>query len=292
MQKPKIKHIVCSGGGQTGFSYYGIFRETNKRGVWHIDDIESMYVTSAGSIFGVITALNYDWDVLDDYILKRPWHNVYKIDMYTLIESFTKRGIFDTKVITETFLPLFKGKDISIDVTMKEFYDITHIDLHIFTTEINDFSTVDISHKTHPDWKLVDAVYCSSALPVLFSPFFKDGKCYYDGGILMNYPIQYCFADGALPEEVLGIRKERTVDIEKTDSDKTMFDYIFILIAKVFDKISVHKSRVETFHNEISVVSPETTIEQIQAATSSIEERQKLIDVGVQLANDFIKKHM
>ena len=108
----------------------------------------------------------------------------------------------------------------------------------------------------------------------------------------MNYPIQYCFADGAIPEEVLGIRKERTVDIEKTDSDKTMFDYIFILIAKVFDKISVHKSRVETFHNEISVVSPETTIEQIQAATSSIEERQKLIDVGVQLANDFIKKHM
>ena len=64
------------------------------------------------------------------------------------------------------------------------------------------------------------------------------------------------------------------------------------IITNVFDKISVHKSRVETFHNEISVVSPETTIEQIQAATSSIEERQKLIDVGVQLANDFIKKHM
>jgi NADH dehydrogenase FAD-containing subunit len=32
----KIKHIVVSGGGVTGFSYYGILRESAKQQLWNI----------------------------------------------------------------------------------------------------------------------------------------------------------------------------------------------------------------------------------------------------------------
>ena len=49
--EPKIKHIVCSGGGATGFAFYGIIRETHKKGLWNFDDIETIYGTSVGSIF-------------------------------------------------------------------------------------------------------------------------------------------------------------------------------------------------------------------------------------------------
>lgn len=108
----KIKHIVCAGGGVTGFSYYGIIRECHKKGLWHLEDIESMYGTSVGSIFIILLSLNYDWETLDDFLIKRPWNNVFNFNIYSIFESFNKKGIFDIKSIRETFLPVFNGKEI------------------------------------------------------------------------------------------------------------------------------------------------------------------------------------
>ena len=120
-QKPTIKHLVISGGGINGFSFYGVLRETVRQHVWNMEDIETMYGTSIGSMLAVMLALKYEWETLDDYLIKRPWHHVYKFDMYSIFDSFQKRGIFTNKVIEETFLPLFHGKDMAIDITMKEF---------------------------------------------------------------------------------------------------------------------------------------------------------------------------
>jgi predicted patatin/cPLA2 family phospholipase len=69
---------------------------------------------------------------------------------------------------------------------MKEFYDYSKIDIHLYCTELAGFKFVDISHKTHPEWKVIDAVYASSALPLLFAPHLHEGKYYIDGGIFKN----------------------------------------------------------------------------------------------------------
>ena len=45
---PIIKHIVLSGGGQSIFTFYGVIKESNERGLWNISNIESIYGTSAG----------------------------------------------------------------------------------------------------------------------------------------------------------------------------------------------------------------------------------------------------
>ena len=47
---PIIKHIVLSGGGQSIFTFYGVIKESNERGLWNISNIESIYGTSAGAI--------------------------------------------------------------------------------------------------------------------------------------------------------------------------------------------------------------------------------------------------
>jgi len=151
-----IKHLVISGGGINGFVFYGVLKETCHQNIWNMNYSKTIYCTSIGSVLAVMLSLKYDWPTIDDYLIKRPWHQVYKFDMYSIMDSFQKRGIFNVKVIEETFLPLFKGKDVSIDITMKEFYEMSGIELHIITTETNEFVKVDISHKTHPDWRVVD----------------------------------------------------------------------------------------------------------------------------------------
>ena len=51
---PIIKHLVISGGGAAGFSYYGVLKQTQLKGLWKLEDIQSIYATSAGAILAVI----------------------------------------------------------------------------------------------------------------------------------------------------------------------------------------------------------------------------------------------
>jgi len=93
--KIKIKHLVLAGGGVCGFSTYGALRESHKSGFWDINNIESIYSTSVGAIFATILSLKYEWSVIDDYLIKRPWQHLFKFNMYSIINSFQNMGIFD-----------------------------------------------------------------------------------------------------------------------------------------------------------------------------------------------------
>lgn len=285
----KIKHIVCSGGGVTGFAFYGVVQECHKQNLWKIEDIQSMYGTSVGSILSVILALNYDWETLDDFLIKRPWHNVFKFNMYTLFSSINKKGILDVKCIEETLLPLFSGKDISINITMKEFFEWSKIDIHIFTTELNTFDTIDISHTTHPDWRVVDAIYCSSALPIVFTPLLNvdENTCYCDGGLMLNYPIQKCIDNGGNMDEILGITRASDPSIKPTiHPESNMFDYVMMLINKlIYVATDRHllKDFSQLISNQYVVYSPAVSVYDIYNAASNMEERVRLIKLGTDL---------
>jgi predicted acylesterase/phospholipase RssA len=292
----KIKHIVCSGGGVTGFSFYGVLRESNKAGIWNFGDIETIFGTSVGSIIAVAIALNYDWEILDDFVIKRPWQHVFKFTMYTILEALNRRGIFNMKTIEETFLPLFNGKDISVDTTMLELYEKTKKEVHIFVTEVHSLETIDISYKTHPDWRVIDAVYASSSVPVLFEPFIKADKCYCDGGFLLNYPLQACLDQGVDPDEVLGITRisgPNTVSLDSSGNQilmndtitesSTLLDYLMVILNK-FVKMIIKPAPV-TIKNEYKVIAPPLSIFNICNATSNMEERIRLIKIGSDLVN-------
>jgi hypothetical protein len=278
-----IKHIVISGGGPTGFTYYGILKETNRNGLWKFENIKTIYGTSMGAIIGTILVLNYDWETIDDYLIKRPWNNIYKFDMYSIFDSYKKRGIFNIKVIEDTFLPLFKGKDIPINVTMKDFYELTNIELHLFATEINDFKLADISYKTHPDWTVVEAVYCSACLPVIFSPYLKEEECYCDGGAISNYPLEHCIKNGADVNEILGIRrKSKDISNNALSDSSSLLDFILVIINKTSSKMLSIINYPEIKH-EYVVESDLTSMYNIYSFVNSPEERLNYINTGVEL---------
>jgi predicted acylesterase/phospholipase RssA len=285
-EKPPVRHIVLSGGGTVGFSSYGLLKETNRLGIWKLENIKTIYATSAGAMIGVIISLGYEWGTLDDYLIKRPWQNVFKMNMYSLIDSFHKRGIFNIKTFEDAFLPLFLGKDISIDITMKEFYELTQIELHFFATEMMEYKYVDMSYITHPDWRVIDVVYCSSALPIIFSPILKDDKCYCDGGLINNYPIEACLEKTNInSDEVMGIRK-KCFKIEKAsiNDSSSLLEYIMIILnhfSKKFMHMNDHDNKC--IHNEYIIEAEVTTILNIFSLISNTEERVKLIQLGIDL---------
>ena len=317
-----IKHIVLSGGGTYGFAAYGALKHLHEEGFWNIENIESIHGTSIGAIYGIILALKYDWNISYDYIIKRPWHKIFNFDMYSVIHSFQKKGIFDKNLIIELFKPLFNGLDIPLDINMQAFYEITKIDLHVYITNLTDFILVDISHTTHPEWIVIDAVYASSALPILFAPLIKDDKCYLDGGILCNYPIHKCLNQISLNQiqdisqnsiedmqhdtnssvklnnelcvdpknTILGIYRHQNESIQTINSESSIFDYLFLIINKLLHSIM---PSIEPILNQyqIPIISNTLSLYDIYLCSISEEERIRILNIGVNTAKSFIDEH-
>jgi len=146
-----IKHIVISGGGQTMIQSLGAVQHLDINNIINLNEIESIYATSAGAIVAVLLSLKFDWETINDYIIKRPWHDVFPIKIQDIFNAYTSKGLFDHSVIEKCFKPLFDAKDIALDITLQQFYEYMPIEIHFFTFEINEFVTVDISYLTHPN---------------------------------------------------------------------------------------------------------------------------------------------
>ena len=278
--------VVIAGGGASGICIYGVLRESHKSGFWNINNIKTIYGTSVGAIIAIFIALQYSWDDLDEYILKRPWQNVFKFDIKSLLYAYDNRGIFDKKIIEELLIPLLKGKDFDTSTTLLEFYEKTNIEIHITTTELNEYELVDISYKTHPELSVIDAVYCSASLPILFSPVLKDEKCYVDGGTILNYPLSLCVNN--IGEEhldsIFGINLAKAdKSLNRVTSESNLFDHISILLNKVYDRASCIQTPAYNIKNEIIIDNMMASIYDIINASSSYEQRLLLITTGVEI---------
>jgi predicted acylesterase/phospholipase RssA len=279
-----LKHLVLAGGGPIGLIAYGILKESHRLGKWNIQNIQSIYGTSIGALLAVFLALKYDWETMDDYFIKRPWNKVFQYDLYSLFGAFEKKGIFDIQIIKEFFRPLFGGLDLSLDITMREFYEWSGIEIHVYTVDMNEFQYVDLSHKTHPDWTVLNAVYASACLPIFFSPLLHENTCFVDGGIFLNYPLKPCIQSGNCPDDILGIRLEYGFDPRSNCISKTssLLDYILILIHKILKYMNNRKSVLQ-IRNEWVIKSSHMTISNMYEMSHSQKMREEWIQRGVDL---------
>ena len=283
----KIEHLVISGGGQTGFTFYGILKEAAKQGFWDIKNIKSMYGVSIGTFIAVILCLKYDWDTIDTYLINRPWHNVFKVDIYTILQAFDQRGIFGIDAMEKMLGPLFAGVDISMSITLKEFYELNGIDLYFYTTELNQYKQIKMSHTTHPDWRVIDAVYASCTLPIIFAPLIKGVECFIDGGALCSYPMKACLDDGNDPNTILGIKKLYATS-SLVNEKSSLFDYLMVVLKNTISVLNGNDT--ELVKNEILLDGDHTTIDNLLSLASSKEERDANIARGAIIFNDFMKR--
>jgi predicted acylesterase/phospholipase RssA len=285
-----IKHLVIPGGGPTGIKALGALQYLEQHGYWNINDIETIYATSAGAIISVLLCLKFDWETINDYIIKRPWNDAFQVNVNQIFEAYSKKGIFDKNVAEIFYKPFFKAKDMSMEITMKEFYELSKIEIHLFSLDINTFNLEDISYITHPDLQLLTAVQMSSAIPVLISPVCIDDKCYVDGGVICNYPVNQCILRAENVDEIFGLRNKYTKkdeNIVKTES--TILEYVMNFISRLINNVaSKFEEKEKEIPNELIYDTDLMTLANIQLTLSSKEERQRLIDFGIESGKTFL----
>ena len=276
-----IKHIVINGGGPLLLNMYGALKQSNQLKMWNHVDIESYYGTSAGAILITLMALKYEWDELDNYIINRPWQHILKFNVIEIYDYYANNGIADKSFIYDLFSPLFKAKDIDIHVDFKTFREITGANLYLYATVFSSFDVEEFSADSTPDVSILDAVYASSALPILFRPIQIGERIYVDGSIYMNYPITKCLERNNEPQTILGIRNKmgENANMEKME-DMNMFSYLSQIMNMLFTK-SQRCDTKDANVMEIKITSCLNDLSNFFKIANSCIERKIAIEKGV-----------
>jgi len=294
-----IKHLVISGGGPLGLRYLGALEKLEKENFWKLDNIESIYGTSVGSMIGAFICLKYDWETLNKYIIERPWNDAFKMNAKQIVDSYYNKGLFDKKLVEIIFKPLLQGKNIEMNVTLKEFYDFSKIDFHIFTFELNNFETIELSHITHPNLSLLQALTMSSAFPGIFMPTIIDKKCYIDGGVMSNYPINQCLRDHTNKDEILGIKISYDKDNNSFKNAEiteklSLLEYVMCFTTNAMNFIR-STVKLENIDNTIECNMTENYsnfLDFFQQTITNQELRQQWIQMGEEDATKFLSKNV
>lgn len=289
-----IKHIVIGGAGITGFKFLGILQHLNEKEFWKIEDIESIYATSVGTIIGVFLMLKYDWLTLNKYIIERPWKDAFPISGENILNTFYKKGIFDQRFFEIILKPLLEALDLSLEITLKEFYDYCKIDFYLYTFELNNYVTEELNYKTHPDLPLLKAVAMSCALPYVFSPICFDNKCYIDGALMAQYPLNYCLKNVNTVEEILSINVDN-ISSDKTiiDNESSIIDYFSKMIIKTVNFIiesNVNSIQSIPFEIKCKTAPSMYSLQVINEIIMKQELRKEVIAEGYDEANIFLEK--
>jgi len=278
--RPVIKHLVLSGGGEIGFAFYGALRRSNQEGFWSIDNIETIHTTSVGGIYGTFIALinHMTWEEYDTLMYDRPWGEVYSCSIENVLGSYQNMGILGRKTLIDTFYPVFSALDLSMEITLAEFYDFTGIEMHYYATDLDKFELVDISHKTHPNWAVVDSIYASCALPILFRPNIVNDTMYADGAIFCNYPVQHCIEIAEDPDQIMGFKKVKMPSDETEDArPQNLIEYLSLLLGKLLNKVAYDGPDIK---NCVTFPGKNTNAYAVYRTTSDKNEIRKTIQYG------------
>ena len=253
-----IKHLVLSGGGPIGLVEYGALKYLTANSIINHSNIESIYSTSVGSIIAFIYMLNFDWSWMDDFFIKRPWEKLVNISYSSYLNILYDKGIINKKIIINALKPLFLAKEISLTITLLEFYNLTAIEFNIYTCNLTSFKKEKLNHINRPNLELIDALYMSSSVPVMFVPLYINNCYYLDGGIFVNCPINECiFEKKCCQDEILCFINDKRQPIDLSNNyykennyncdsdnynlsqDANFFEYLIYIIKTLFNKLSI-----------------------------------------------------
>lgn len=288
----KIRHLVLSGGGPAGLVQYGAAVELKRRGVWRVEDLETVYACSVGAIIAVIALLDYDPAWTDDYLIKRPWNEALAADPSRILGALDDKGVYGTEFVETLLGPLLEAKGINKQATLGEFTEAIGVKLVVVTVDINaeQLAPTLISSSSHPELGLIEAVAMSSAYPILMKPVERDGACYVDGGLIANFPLDLCFEnEGCEEEEVLGFNILSRGDNMMVDPDSGLMSLMRTMVWKVYKYIDTSRRQSHDKYvvpcTSVGACNMESWLDPLQSANA----RSVLIESGCSQARKWAR---
>jgi predicted acylesterase/phospholipase RssA len=281
----EIECLVLSGGGHLGFIELGALYHLEKEQFWDKKKIKSIYATSIGTVIAVLIAVNLEWDIINDYMIKRPWDKIFQIKSTHIFQLFDTNGIYDEDISLQFIKPILDALDLPQDISLKDFFEITKIEINFFSFNFTLCETVKINYINFPDLPLYKAIYMSCCVPIFFKPFIWNEEVYIDGGMESNYPIKYAL-ENYKEENIFSFKINYSKLNYSVAKDTNFFAYLSSI---VMYNITKNNQLNERFKNEIIYeCSIDEDIKYVIEFISSFEKRQLFFDKGVEIGMLFL----
>ena len=286
-----IRHLVIGGGGPFGLTAFGALKYLHDKEFWNIKNIKSIYATSIGALLAVYLSLKYDYEYINEYLVKRPWEKLFEeIGIENVLELYNNKGLINPySIFLKKYAILFEAKGLEPNITMKDFYEYSGIEFNFITCDANHFTRNVISHNTYPDLELVTALCMTSAFPVIFTPVIVDDKCYIDGGIFSNYAVNICLEEtGCKHEEILGIKKYQSSDINDAliTEESSVIDFLEKITLNIFNRVNDELVLKKIPYEIVCNMNVFTTYDSWTQLPFYSEHRNNLILYGIKTAEE------
>lgn len=239
----EIRCLVLNGGGINLLTMYRELKTLHENGIFSLSKINSFYATSSGTLLTILLSLQQDWETSTNFIIHRPWGQLFQIQFMKLFDYFQQNGVFDLSLVRNMLKPLFDARDLNVDtITFEEYKEFVGVSLHFFAVSMSDLKVKEFSPTTTAKVKVIEAIHASSALPILFQPIQIDGISYIDGGFLCNYPLFECLAGGEYaPEEILGLKNTCCGENTMYKTEFNLFQSLIYLMNLLIVNIQDHR---------------------------------------------------
>lgn len=280
-----IKSIIISGGGHSVFTFYGIIKQALLSKYIVYENLESLYGTSAGSLICLLIALNIETEVLDNYLINKPWQELFHLTFDSFMHLYETFGIFNNDIFVDIFSHLFAYKELDVNITFEEFYQYNNLDIHLYSTKLENLEYTDFNHLTTPKMKVLDAIHASCAVPFIFPPYKQDTSYYLDGSIMIDLPLEPALTKHD-KEEVLVIKKFSESIVLKENPN--LLDYMGFVFVNLIHKIIIcNNQHIENF---IVVKDNIVSLDDILQMASQKEKRNTAIQSGMDLFELFYQE--
>lgn len=303
-----ITDLVLSGGAYYMLAQLGVIKEyiaSNTKPLLEQMKIKNIYGTSAGSILGVLITLGVSIEDIIEYMIHRPWAELFEFRPQKLFTFHKMRSLFNTEeTIVEIMRPFFEAQDVNIKtLTMREMYEKTDKTTYIYTVSMYGFKLMEISYKTHPELLVADAVSMSCGIPLIFEPKKYDGRYYMDGGTCMNYPLEPCLKRAKINSRILGLKINynsmgRVGEVLEEDPEiSTMWESLFVFFSqsmsktfssfdKEYDYSELYERNVSHIKEYVINTKPESHMEYVSKLIYSAEERENFVNYGIEIVKE------
>lgn len=217
-----IKNLVLAGAQLKGVAYIGVLKAMEELKI--IDNIENILGVSSGSLFGLGMILGFKSCDLEHMILELALENLKDFQSDSVFNLFYTYGLDKGDKITKLTKVILRKKTGNEDISFKELNEkFPNKKLIIVGSNLSKNCVEYFSVDHTPDMPVHIAIRISTSFPLVFEKVEYNGSIYLDGGLLLNYPIEY-FENR---DETLGIC---TTTLNKNSEDISSFDKYIIKI--------------------------------------------------------------
>ena len=211
----ECKYITCAGAGLKMMCYFGVLKALERychNWTDHVrDNVVGITGTSAGALLALILALGLTHDEVE-HIVQPFVDNARQIipnpDLTVLLHNF---GLDRGDSARRNIAQLLQLRGLSDDITLGRMYQLTRCHFSCTATNINDATNVIFDHITHPNMRVVDAVFTSACVPIMFAPVEINGDMYVDGcftnNLPLHFPPQETLVISVMPHGRLGVKQ-------------------------------------------------------------------------------------